>query len=400
MVNKLSNKHQRAIFIFGITTIYILLIVYLDFLQGPLWGDERHFWAASLVFSDSLIPSIEDLKNYDALNTPLPFIVFGLFQYLFQDGILLGRLFNLFLSLVMVLIIGWPDRGDKGRKLLCAIGLLLYPYFLPLSGYIYTDTIASFTGLIGLIFYLNDRLILSCLAFILAIASRQYMLAFPMAIVIYEFISAMGQLVTTRKFDAKVHQRWFIPFLAATSVLGWFILFQGLAPEVALGNRAPEIQHIIWTLQPGAASNFLAIVGFYLIIPELILFGPSKKFRDLKKPKIKVFLIAGVLLLWFIVFPPFLGAEASGQVVKIANFFNIPFLGFSIYYGLSLLTCLRFAQLNLMTLMIATNGLIMMKAFPGGDKYLFPLAVVFWYLKSVNLEDSLPLFKQKNKKYV
>ena len=71
---------------------------------------------------------------------------------------------------------------------------------------------------------------------------------------------------------------------------------------------------------------------------------------------------------------------------------NILKLGF--LYGLALLACVRFSRPNLMLLTILFNTLIMMKAYPW-EKYVMPLAVVFWYLKSLGLEDKFNIFQQQ-----
>jgi hypothetical protein len=89
---------QQKLFVLGITAIYITLVVGLDFWQGPTWWDEANFWDNSVNFSQRLIPTIDDLGNYDALNTRLPFVIFGLLEHLFHQGIFAGRLLNLLLS--------------------------------------------------------------------------------------------------------------------------------------------------------------------------------------------------------------------------------------------------------------------------------------------------------------
>ncbi|MEM6450524.1 MAG: hypothetical protein AAF703_09440 [Cyanobacteria bacterium P01_D01_bin.105] len=48
------------------------LLFYLDFLQGPFWADEGNFWGISLTFSDRLFPTLDSLRDYNELNTPLP----------------------------------------------------------------------------------------------------------------------------------------------------------------------------------------------------------------------------------------------------------------------------------------------------------------------------------------
>ncbi|NJL57842.1 hypothetical protein HC928_23955 [bacterium] len=82
----------------------------------------------------------------------------------------------------------------------------------------------------------------SSIAFMLAIASRQYMLAFPAALATYEFAVCALEVWRTRRLDLAKQKRWLAPAIAAMSILGWIYLFQGLAPETAIESRAPQVQ--------------------------------------------------------------------------------------------------------------------------------------------------------------
>ena len=69
----LNLSQQRFLFFLGVAAVYgILTMGWLDYLQAPAIWDEKRFWEASLTFSDSLLPSLDDLRNYGELNTPLP----------------------------------------------------------------------------------------------------------------------------------------------------------------------------------------------------------------------------------------------------------------------------------------------------------------------------------------
>ena len=81
--------------------------------------------------------------------------------------------------------------------------------------------------------------------------------------------------------------------------------------------------------------------------------------------------------------------------MKISNFLPYDILKLGLFYGLSLLACIRISQLNLMSLIIIFNGLIMIKAYPW-DKYILPAVIIFWYLKSLGLEDKFNFDKQQN----
>ncbi|HSM80250.1 MAG TPA: hypothetical protein VLS96_01125, partial [Nodosilinea sp.] len=374
------------IFCCGITLIYILVVAWLDFLRGPNWWDETDFWKSSLTFSDSLLPSLSDLKNYNSLNTPLPFMMFGLLEYLFGQGIFAGRLLNLVLSLGIVLIIGWPSRDKGGRALLCLVGLFLCPYFLFLSGRLYTEMIACTWVLLGFVAYLRDRHGLSCLAFVLAIASRQYMLAFPMAIAAYELLGVADQYRQQRQFSLQQQWRWVAPALACLSMAGWILLFQGLAPEEAIIGKSPEVQKSLIALTPGGAVNYLAFVGAYIVIPEFLLFGLQPAFQELRQRPRKGLLIAAGLLFYCLIFPPL--TFGNGFIVNLADLLPLDSLRAVFFYSLALLACLRFAQLDLLFWILVFNTLIMTKALPW-DRYVLPAVVIFWYLKSIRYPERL-----------
>ena len=382
---QINHSKQKFLFVLSITAIYIVLMFWLDFLQGPYWYDEQTFWNTSLTFSDRLIPRIEDLRDYTELNTPLPFIIFGALEYLFDRGIFTGRLLNLILSLIIVFISGYPRHSNRSRAILCLIGLFMCPYYLWLSGRLYTEMISCFWVIMGFISYIRNRHLISCIAFILAIASRQYMLAFPIAIATYEFIVTIKNINHFSSITSLVKWRWLAPLIAASSILVWIYLFGGLVPETALEVRpAPEVQRSTWALKPGGILNFLSFVGIYIVIPESILFRTSLSFQAFKKHRRKIIIIAAALLLYFTIFPPLL--VGSGNIAKLANLLPYNLLKMLLYYGLCLLACVRFSQFNLISLIVLFNSLIMVKAYPW-DRYVLPLVVVFWYLKSIEFQE-------------
>lgn len=393
MLSKMALSQQRFLFLLSATLAYSALLVWFDFLQGPIIWDEVHYWETSLIFSDRLIPNIHALKSYDELSTPLPFIIFGGLEYLFHQGIVAGRLLNLLLSLVTVFLIGWPTQNKNRRPLLCFIGFLVCQEYFWYCGRLYTDVIACFWVLLGYIAYSRGRHLLSCAAFILAIASRQYMLAFPTAIALYEFVVIAGRLKTKgvsrrSSIGLAVHWRWIAPAIAALSIFGWFLLFRGLTPATAITVRdAPAVQRSVVALTPGGAINFLAFVGFYLVIPEFILFQPQATLRRIAGQWPlqwrRFLLIAIALLLYTLVFPPLF--NSFGVVRSIVRLLHYDGFKITAFYSLALLACIRLSKPSLLSFMVLFNTLIMMKAYPW-DKYIAPLAVVFWYMKSVGLE--------------
>lgn len=387
---------QKFLFLLMVVFVYTALVLWLDFLQGPYWWDERGFWRTSLEFSDRLIPSLNDLRDYEELNTPLPFIVFGALEYLLGYGIAAGRWLNLVLSISIVFIIGWPQKAPKYRSLLCLIGLFLCPYYLWLSGRLYTEMLACVFVLIGFVSYCKGRHWLSGLAFALAIASRQYMLAFPAAIFVYEISSIGLEAFRHRSVNFTPVSRWLSPLAASLTILGWFYLFQGLTPQSALDIRmAPEIQRTAWAVTPGGALNFLGFVGLYIVIPEFLLLN-RRFWLDLWLQQHKKVIVIGIALaLYVLAFPPLL--TGAGNLSKITRMIPGDALEIAFIYSIALIACLRFSRPNLLSAFVFINSFIMMKAFPW-DRYVLPLVVVFWYIQAYELEASfsLPKADQEN----
>lgn len=391
MQHKLSGLSRlKLLFVLGVTAVYSVVVIWLDFLQGPMWGDEVTFWHTSVALSDRLLPTFLELKDYTELNTPLPFIIFGALEHVFSSiGITSGRLLNLVLSVVMVFVIGWPTRQKQGKAFLCIIGLLLCPYYLWLSGRLYTEMIACFCVLLGFMGYVNRCYGWSCVAFALAIAARQYMVAFPAAIALYEFLIAASATIYLQQICLAQQWKWLAYTGVTITILGWLLWFGGLAPQTALDTRpAPEIQHAAWAIAPGVAINFLSSVGLYLVVPEFLLFGLRGRFWLHTLPLKKILWIAIALLLYTTIFPPHL--IASGNIVKLIRLIPYDALNLGMLYSLALFACIRFFKPSLMGLLVLTNSLVMMKAHPW-DRYVLPLVVVFWYIKANGLEEQFAL---------
>ncbi len=384
MIYSISRSKQRFIVLCLVTAVYVALLIWLDFLQGGYWRDERHFWETSLSFSDRILPTLEQLRDYEELNTPLPFILFGALEYLFQQGIFLGRLVNLGLSLVISLIIGWPKPG-RPYALFCLVGLWLCPYYFWLSGRLYTELITCFWIVLGLMAYVRDRTFLSGIAFILAVASRQYALAFPLAIFTYEFGLAMKTAIASSQIRLADQWKWLAPLVAVLSIGVWLYLFQGLAPETGIEVRqTPEVQQTFWAVGPGHVVNFMAFTSLYVVIPESLIFIGLLRQKLFEMPFRKGIGVAIALLIYVLIFPPSLVGD--GPLMKVIALLPQGAIAVAVLYGLALIACLRFSRLNLITLIWLFNCLIMIKAFPL-DRYVLLFAVAFWYLKSIGWAD-------------
>ncbi|MBD2260608.1 hypothetical protein [Pseudanabaena sp. FACHB-2040] len=356
-------------FLTGLT--YTILFFATGQLQDPLWADEQTFLATSESFSNRLIPSLEQLRSYQELNTPLPFIIYGQVIYFFKGAPFTARLLNLLLSIVIAALIGWPKSRKRFESILSLMGLFLFPYFLWFSTRFYTDIFAVFFTLLGVFFYRQKNHVASGVMFLLGIASRQFILAFPLATAAHELLIAIRE-------KRRPSLSFFLPSIAALSIVGWVLFFGGLAPQTALSVRnVPAVQQSLWALTPESGLYFLAVIGFFYVIPESLLF--RQHFAEQPLWSKKNLLIAAGLMTAFILSPNLVFAK--GVVWKISSFLPIGWLKLAFLYVMALLPCLRFSRISFPFLILFFNLLIMMKAFPW-DKYALPIIVIFWYLKS------------------
>lgn len=390
---RLSLSNQKLLFLL-ITSLFLgLLLFRLDFLLAPKLYDEIPFWNTSLAFSDRLIPRIEDLKTYGEVNTPLPFVIYGLLEHISGHGFIAGRLLNVVLLLAITFAIGWP-RSSSQNSLLCLVGFLLFPYNLLYGGHLYTDVIACAFVLLGIISYQRNQHILSCVAFILAISSRQFMVAFPAAISLYEFSRSIVRFQRSSQIRLSEQKRWLLPLIATLSLLGWMYLFKGMTPQVeeALSKVDPRVQTTAWAIAPGRAINYLGSIATYIVIPEFILFRLWRnklwQTSSFSKQRRRITIaIASILLALAAISPPLLYTRnAINLAAGVFNNTNYEFIGAGIYYLFALLVVIRFSQPSLLSVMVLTNSLIMAKVYPW-DKYLWPFVIVFWYLKATRYSD-------------
>jgi hypothetical protein len=289
----------RLLFILCVVFGYIAIFIAMDRLRAEPEKDETHYWPTSVLFAESWIPSVELLRGYGELNTPFPFLMYGWLERTFHGGIVAGRVLNSLLSLGIICVIALAGRAPPRVAIPAAVGLLLFPYYVGVSFHLYTDIVAVAFVLGGVLLHQRRLPIPGAICFALAIASRQYMLAFPVAIALHE-------LALRRREPQRSHVAWAAPMLAALTIIGWLVLFGGPAPTGELARQRMSTGSLT-RLYPGHALYFLACVGLYFVPLESVLVRRCWNPKALMQRR--NLMIAGVLLAAFIIFPPLTNPE-------------------------------------------------------------------------------------------
>jgi hypothetical protein len=386
-LNDMGNSKAKLITISALLILYFILFNLFGQLGFPIRKDEIHYWPVSLRFSEDWIPSVDLLKSYDELSTPLSFIIFGTIEHLFHRGIFAGRLLNLLSSLGILSIIVFIGEG-RDRKYLCSvIGVLIYPYFIGCFTHLYTDIIATFFVFMGFLSYLNRLNLMSCLFFVLAISSRQYMLAFPLGILIYEVLNLIRAKNANLIMPTVIRSLY--QFLACLSIMVWALFWGNFGPVVeVLRQNISTVS--LFKLFPEHSLYFLSCLGFYFVIPEFILLKRKPFIVNLFNKKAIVVSLS--LFILFLFFPPYQNVNYNiptmGYMDKLFRLVGGNFFRMTLFYMLALMACLRFLAIRLESLLVLSNVFMMLKSHIAWDKYLLPLIVVLWFLNAIAHEDT------------
>jgi len=360
--------------------VYSILLWKLDWLRFPIDRDETHFWPTTLLFSHSLLPGLQTLRGYEELNTPLAFVIFGQVERLTGHGLILSRYFNLVFSAAILVLIACAHGAPNRNSIACAFGLSLFPYFLGVSTHLYTDTIAALFVVAGVALQLRGRSFTASLFWILAIATRQYMVAFPIAAAIYELVR-----VERSAADPRISRfLWMNPAVAAASLMAWFAIFHGFAPPAAIGAQWPPTTVLTYVCVDHSLY-FLSCIGLYYCLPEMILDPAQTRHGVSSRWQTKVGL-AAFLAIAFAAFPPVRNADLGtmGYLDLALRSTVSEAARMLLLYLFALWALVRFVvpRNTFAGWMLLANAIVMMKAHLAWDKYAMPLLCVLWLLNA------------------
>lgn len=358
----------------GMVAAYLGLFVAADCLQFPIRKDERFFWPVVGQFAATFPPPIALLRNYDSPTTPLLFVVLGAVEHVTGGGIATARAICLACSFVIAMLVVWPRSDSWSRPALAMTGLAACPYFLGTSIHVYTDILASLFGLLGFVGYLNGRHIIAAVAFALAIATRQYMVALPLAILSSVALDAIR--------GRKVERLQAVTYSAAALTLAlWVAFFGGLTPATSRQSHLSADAAGHWHVDH--SLYLLSCIGAYFVLMEMVLF--RKRFA-LMSPT-RTLIIAAVTAFLFLAFPPVgnapgAGVEAMGYLDKGLRIL-LPDIGRVAVLAVLAWVCIqRFANNPLPLALILIQALTLVRSHIAWDKYALPALVVLWYLRA------------------
>lgn len=299
----LRNNPYVTVSIYAL--VYCIVLVCIFGFNYQPWTDEEHFYFTILEFIKQ--PNLSTLKHYEEMSTPLPFMFYAVWGWLFNSSLPTMRIFSLLISFVTILSVFHLFKKSQlsiTASFICILALTLNPYFVGVSFFVYTDLLCELFMVWAFISLLERKIAASCVWLLLAILCRQYMVFFIPVIAVYLF----AQKKFTIDFDLiKKELFLLIPIIG----FGLLLLFWGGASP---DNKLKVLyMHHAFAFHTDAFTAYMAASIIYTF-PLLLLAG-----KEIKKNHLYVVLPAAVG--WYLLFP------VQGSQVAIESMLQIDTIG-------------------------------------------------------------------------
>ncbi len=384
--------HRKKLYTsFALLAIFIIVFFLKDRFTVELYQDEHHYLPAAVQFSAEPIPSLHLLQTYNELNTPIPFILGGWVLNIFGNDVQNLRLLTALTSFALLMLFVWYSPERTKRFWLCLGGLLIFPNYYLVSVYYYTDIFAMVFTLGGVIAYLRKSHWVGFLSLAAAVCCRQYMLAFPAAILAYEVFKnvkwSANPLVLVKSIFSDPAWIWYA--LAVLAIVPWVVIWHGPAPASVMADQHYDSDKLV-NYNFGYLMYASVVVAVYYIIPETLV---TRRFPHfLAYPQKHPVMFAGFLAVIAAIVAFFPAKQAYNP------YFTWPYLGYVdellmkigisgllkqlVFGALMLVTLVRFVspRFTLATWIFLLNILLLGKAQLSWDKYSLPMIMVLWFL--------------------
>jgi hypothetical protein len=253
--------------LFSASTLFILAIAGIN---RPFWGDERHYFETIKLFGQSAYPKI--LFDYPEVTPPLFFMLFAVLGKFVGFSLLSFRIISLVIAfIVSVLIFLFSEQciGEARKTFFLCIILMLNPYFLGLSLFVFNDMVALLFLLCSAMCFINNKYLFSAMFLGLGLLCRQY---------IFFAVCAMW---STKFLESLYSHNWkaikqFTVYLAIAvlplAIL--MILWGGMAPHM---GTQKWIVYGVQRWSPQSFIMYIAFSGLYLL--PVIVITKKNKFK-------------------------------------------------------------------------------------------------------------------------
>lgn len=306
-MKKLSINHVWFIFPF-----ISLTIIGISAIHYPLHGDEKHITDTIRIFANHF--NLNTIKDYPEVTPPLFYIIYALWAKVFGSTIESLRIFTLLIALVtwqlIFYLISLYVKNSRITFLLSFL-LVINPYFLGTSVFVFTDMLTIMLSISAIISFLKDEYYLFLIFSSLAILCRQYAIIFPLSIIIFSIINILNRKPINKRYVFGTSLT-FLPLLILFFIWGDIAPLSGIQKWIVPTKQFYNINYL---------TTYLTFSVVYLF-PLIIIFLYKK--IGLNWLNVVIALIIFLILLQFPIAP---SAAAIFQTnVRTVGYAHIAFL--------------------------------------------------------------------------
>lgn len=221
------------------------------------FSDESHFLATVELFSQGL--NLDTLKTYDEMSTPLPFVIYAAWGWVFGVELLALRLLSGILAIATcVVLFRWFTSVLASERLafLAACFVVLHPYMLALGSLVYTDITAMLFLAVSLVMVRQRRPVLLAIALAAAVLSRQYLIYLTLATALTACLRIWAG--NDRRGPAMLAAC----ILSLGPLLALVLLWRGLVP---INERAARYFAAGFEFHPNSLVLYVSLCSIYLL---------------------------------------------------------------------------------------------------------------------------------------
>jgi len=266
------NPYQKSLLQLLVFLLVFAGAVIVIGINRPYWGDEAHFVETVRYFGNEI--SLNTLKSYNEMSTPLPFVLYALWGKYFDFEIQTLRILSVIIALftfVSFHYLLFSIFRESKISLTITVFFILNPYMVGLSIFVFTDMLAILFLIICCLAVKNKSPVLFAIASALGLLTRQYFAFLTVAAGLYYLFNYQK----TRK--SSTIKMLFSAFLSFLPLLLLFVLWQGPIPDSP--RKALYLKESLG-FHPNSLTLYITQFSIYLL--PVILFFWKDIYTDTK----------------------------------------------------------------------------------------------------------------------
>lgn len=186
----MTNYQRSLVRFLAFLLVFQTVLVLVADLTRPPWGDESHFVETVRTFGQGIDSDL--LRQYEEMSTPLPFVIYALWGRLVGFDLWQLRILSIIIALATYLL--WHGLlflrlKNRWAVLLASAFLVLHPYMVGLSIFVFTDMLSILFVLLAIHAVISRRPVQLGLALAGAVLCRQYAVFLTLATAVFYLLS-------------------------------------------------------------------------------------------------------------------------------------------------------------------------------------------------------------------